>query len=367
MSLAPPFKPSWMLAALAGICCLAGAPKAIADDSVSMALNRASVLTPGAQFGLITSIARAGSRLVAVGEHGHILLSDDDGLSWRQVETPTSVTLTHVTFVSATQGWAIGQMGIVLRSTDAGQDWSEQLNGMTANAITLAAARADISAHGSNDTTTADLQNAEALAGGGPSVPFLDLLALTPSHLLLVGGFGLAMASTDGGAHWTSMAGQLANPQGLHLYGMALSGNTLFIAGGQGLILAGPLCGPFKTLTAPFAGTYFGILAPAGGSLVAYGLQGTIITSTDQGQHWQTPATGLTAGIDAGLALANGRLLFGDVAGNLLESRDGARSLQPLPNAGEPVAALAQAADGSVSVGGPFGLRRLPANEFSGN
>jgi hypothetical protein len=42
------------------------------------------------------SVARAGKRLVSVGERGLVLLSDDDGRSWRQArQVPVSVALTR--------------------------------------------------------------------------------------------------------------------------------------------------------------------------------------------------------------------------------------------------------------------------------
>ncbi len=340
--------------------CVAASP-ARADGSMTVELQHPALLTPRAPLGLITSIALAGARLVAVGERGRILLSDDDGTTWRQVETPTSVTLTHVTFDGPAEGWAVGQMGIVLHTTDSGQHWFPQLDGMMANKITLAAARAAMPAKGATDAETATLQNAEALMGGGPSVPFLDLLVTSPGHLLLTGGFGLAMASADSGAHWQSVAEQFSNPQGLHLYGMAASGSRVFVAGEQGLILSGPPDGPFRALTTPFAGTYFGILATRDGKVAAFGLQGTIITSADQGQNWQTTASGVSAGIDVGIPVSGGGILFGDIAGDLLLSIDGGVTVKQLGNAGEPVVALAQANDGSLVVGGPFGLRRLPA------
>jgi photosystem II stability/assembly factor-like uncharacterized protein len=47
------------------------------------------------------SVTRAGKRLVSVGERGLVLLSDDDGRSWRQArQVPVSVALTQVRFVS---------------------------------------------------------------------------------------------------------------------------------------------------------------------------------------------------------------------------------------------------------------------------
>jgi photosystem II stability/assembly factor-like uncharacterized protein len=338
------------------LCLLATIPLAHADDSVAAALNHPAAITPRAAAGLVTSIARAGTRLVAVGEHGWILLSDDNGHTWRQAASPTSVTLTHVMFITPTTGWALGQMGAVLHTENAGQTWSKQLDGVTANNITLATAQSDIKTKGTNDTTTANLQSAEALAGGGPSVPFLNLLALSPSNLLLVGGFGLAMTSTDAGASWVSAADQLANPQGLHLYGLAEQSGTVFIAGEQGLLLKGPPGGPYNPVTTPFTGTYFGILAtPA--QLYLYGLQGTLLRSSDAGATWQTLPTNTGAGIDAAVPLQDGRILFGDVAGDLLLS-SGAGAITAT-QAGEPVAALAQAADGAIIAGGPFGPRRI--------
>ncbi len=337
--------------------CLLLISPARADDSVAVALNHPAAITPRAATGLITSIARAGNRLVAVGEHGWILLSDDNGVIWRQVSSPTSVTLTHVMFISPTIGWALGQMGAVLRTTNAGQSWAKQLDGVTANNITLATAQADIKAKGTNDTTTANLQAAEALAGGGPSVPFLNMLAFSPTNLLLVGGFGLAMTSNDAGASWTSAADQLANPQGLHLYGLAAQNNMVFIAGEQGLLLKGPPGGPYNPVTTPFTGTYFGILATQT-QLYLYGLQGTLLRSTDAGATWRSLATNTGAGIDAAVQLQDGRILLGDVAGDLLVA-SGAGASVAAAQAGEPVAALAQAADGAIIAGGPFGARRI--------
>ena len=327
-----------------------------------MALNKPALMTPRASAGLINSIARAGARLVAVGEHGWILLSDDNGRSWRQARSPTSVTLTHVVFLNASTGWALGQMGAVLRTQDGGETWHRQLDGIAANAMTLAAAQADLAAKGANDTTTANLQAAEALAGGGPSVPFLSLIALSRQNLLLVGGFGLAMVSHDGGASWTSAADAVANPQALHLYGLAQQRGTIFIAGEQGLCLNGPPGGPYNPVNTPFSGTFFGALAAPAGQLFLYGLQGTILRSTNAGATWQNLNTGTGAGIDAAVPLADGRVLFGDVAGDLLLfSGAGIAST----HADEPVAALVQAPDGAIIAGGPFGPRRIPLSALA--
>jgi len=91
-------------------------------DPASTPLNQPARMSGGAASGLFTSLALAGDRLVAAGERGRILWSDDDGQSWRQARTPTSVTLTNIRFVSPREGWASGQMGVILHTLDGGQD-----------------------------------------------------------------------------------------------------------------------------------------------------------------------------------------------------------------------------------------------------
>src|SRR5690554_871087 len=82
----------------------------ISDPSADMAeldfnpIAMDPLLTPAfeaplAVRNLLTDIARAGNRVVAVGEHGNIIYSDDGGSQWQQARVPVSVNLTAVTFV----------------------------------------------------------------------------------------------------------------------------------------------------------------------------------------------------------------------------------------------------------------------------
>ena len=76
---------------------------------------------------MILSSARAGKRIIAVGNHGIVLLSDTDGADFRQAKSvPVRSTLTAVSFVDEKTGWAVGQWGVVLRTDDAGENWTVQ-------------------------------------------------------------------------------------------------------------------------------------------------------------------------------------------------------------------------------------------------
>ena len=83
----------------------------------------------------LLATARAGDRLVAVGQRGHILYSDDSGKNWLQASVPVSADLNAVSFPTPQQGWAVGSDGVVLHSSDAGQTWTRQLDGRRGRAV----------------------------------------------------------------------------------------------------------------------------------------------------------------------------------------------------------------------------------------
>ena len=63
---------------------------------------------PRALTSTLIDVERAGGRLIAVGERGHVLFSDDRGEHWQQGKMPFRRMLTGVHFVDAQRGWASG-------------------------------------------------------------------------------------------------------------------------------------------------------------------------------------------------------------------------------------------------------------------
>ena len=95
--------------------------------SVSDLLDRPAVIAPAAVRSLLLDLAWAGGRMVAVGERGHVLLSDDDGRSWRQAQAvPSRTMLTAVAFADQRHGWAVGHDEIILHTADGGETWQRQ-------------------------------------------------------------------------------------------------------------------------------------------------------------------------------------------------------------------------------------------------
>jgi photosystem II stability/assembly factor-like uncharacterized protein len=324
-------------------------------------LERPSLLSDKAPGAAMLAVTRAGDRLVAVGERGIVLLSDDDGRSWRQVVAPVRASLTAVTFVGEKKGWAAGHLGVILHTEDGGESWVKQLDGSEAAALVLAAAERRAAAEPDPEKREDLLFSAQRLVADGPDKPFLDLCFLDERTGFVVGAFNLIFRTSDGGATWVPWQDRVENPMELHFYGIQTAGETLYIAGEQGLLLRSSDGGAhFTPLTSPYEGSYFGLVTDTKGSVVIFGLRGNVYRSEDGGERWERVETGLPVSLSAGARLSGGELVLVSQAGDLLGSGDGGRSFTRRPD-GEPLPAtdLVQTAEGGLVIATLRGLRRV--------
>jgi len=338
----------------------AGTDAAAAKAPLPAALTQPAPITPKALNAAMLAVAAAGQRLVAAGERGIILYSDDAGRSWRQARVPVSVSLTALQFVDARQGWAVGHQGVVLHTVDGGANWRTQLDGAQAADLALRAA-ADAAGPRQDEAVAA----ARRLVDDGPDKPFLDLCFDSPRSGFVLGAYNLMYRTSDGGASWQPWAGHVANPKGLHLYGMRAAGGALYLAGEQGLLLRSTDQGAsFTALATPYKGSFFGLLAARSGELVVYGLRGNAYWSGDQGASWRRIETGVQAALSGGTELADGTLAMVSQGGDVLLSHDHGRSFAVYGSAALPpalpLAAVTQASDGALLVAGLRGMRRVP-------
>ncbi len=317
------------------------------------AMNRAALISVRAEQATQLAVARAGSRLVAAGERGIILTSDDNGASWQQAKVPTSVNFTALHFVDAQRGWAIGHMGIVLHSEDGGSTWRKQLDGVEAARLAVEAVR--------DSEDKREIKLANFLVSDGPDKPFFDIWMDADGRGFITGAFNLMFRTDDGGEHWRYWSPRVKNPFGLHLYDITSVGGNFIIAGEQGLLLRSDDGGEhFTPLESPYEGTWFGILATRTGALIAYGLRGNAYVSFDGGDSWQPCESGSRASFSAATELDDGRIVLVNQAGQLFVSSDQGLSFQPLKGLpGLPFAALTQAGSGGLVLGGLRGLSRI--------
>jgi photosystem II stability/assembly factor-like uncharacterized protein len=199
----------------------------------------------------INGLLNLGSRVVAVGERGSVLLSDDQGVSWQpaSVATQRNATLTAVVALDDKRLLAVGHDGWILRSLDAGNTWQEMRH---------------------------DSELGEPLlgiwTGGGDSV-------------MAFGSFGKFYQSVDAGQTWTP---QLLDIDNAHLNSMAGGDDgRRMLVGEQGLVLRTTDAGQhWQTLPAFYSGSLFGIVRLSANNWVTYGMRGHVFVSHDFGDSW---------------------------------------------------------------------------------
>ncbi|MCS3835687.1 photosystem II stability/assembly factor-like uncharacterized protein [Pseudomonas sp. JAI111] len=239
-------------------------------------------------------VLKAGARLIAAGERGQVVVSDDGGTSWRQIQMPVSSDLLAGTFVTPRTGWLVGHDGVVLKTTDGGESWALQLDGRQAaeQALTYYQKMA-----ATNPDAQAMLGDMERFVAEGPDKPFLSVWFQDENSGYLVGAFNLIFHTDDGGKSWVPWMDRVDNPEGLHLRAIDGVGDHVYIAGERGLLLKlDPERQRFVEMKSPYAGTFFSLLA-RNEKLLVGGLRGNLFRSQDAGVTWQKVETGSTASV----------------------------------------------------------------------
>jgi len=322
--------------------------------------DQKSVLSAQASHATLLAISRAGERLVAVGERGIVVLSDDSGRTWRQVQVPVSVTLTAVQFVDAHQGWAVGHSGVILHSLDGGESWTLQLDGRRAAQLELRDAQLSAQEAVAEEDVQRRLIAAQRLVDDGPDKPFLALSFRDTTHGLVVGAYGLAMETDDGGVTWHSWMGRIPNSKGLHLYAIAQADNEYYLSGEQGLLVRSLDGGKhFEKLDSPYEGTYFSVALEPGGSVLVGGLRGKVFRSRDQGRSFEAMSNAAPVSLSSATRIGQ-QVVWVNQAGGLLSSSSDSPGLQLLAApAGPALTAVVDAPDGSLVGVGFAGISRL--------
>ena len=278
---------------------------------------------------LLLGVARAGSRIVAVGEYGDIVLSDDGGKTWRQAKkVPTIVTLTDVFFIDDKTGWAVGHDTLILQTTDGGETWVKQWG------------------------------------GGASENALLSVFFKDANHGWAIGAFNYTAETTDGGKTWVERKTLMPPPAegsgpkkpevpaegtvdptviktpaaGEDPYAAATGdenhlnqifagpdANTIFVAAEAGAVYRSLDGGTTwsKTLTG-YVGSFWGGLTAKDGSVYVTGMRGNIWRSTDKGATFtKLDTNGADQSIAGGIQLEDGSFVFVGLGGQILYSTDG--------------------------------------------
>ncbi|MBI5591635.1 MAG: hypothetical protein HY881_14260 [Deltaproteobacteria bacterium] len=329
-------------------------------------LDRPAMLVHQPERSVLLDIAKAGNRIVAVGERGIVILSDDNGKTWRQAKVPTSVSLISVDFPSSTQGWVVGHSGIVLHTKDGGETWVRQLDGMVAARIAFEAAQSDLKRMGAdNETAKSHSAAAHTLVDEGADKPFLDLKFKNEKEGIIVGAFGLVFHTLDGGATWTSWVNRIDNPNGFHFYTIQIIDDLIFLAGEQGLFCCSKDGGKtFKRIVTPYRGSYFCSVVSQSGRLLIAGMNGNAYWYDDQNENFTRIDVPVPVSFSASITGTDGYIFLANQAGDILRGREQDQALSVLdgPRMVQ-TASLIQLLDGSFVVVGVGGVRQFPLSQ----
>ena len=302
---------------------------------------------------------RAGDRVVAVGQRGHIVYSDDSGGTWRQAVVPVSVDLLGVSFPSPKVGWAVGHGGVVLTTRDGGATWTKQLAGKQAAEIA-------VWYYKGRSAPTPDealaLKQAEAQLAQSGAQPFLDVLFENETTGFVVGAFNTIFRTEDAGKTWVPWMDRTSNPGELHFYSVHGRQGRVFLAGEQGKVWRLQAdAKKFVPVPTPYAGTFFGLVVAESGALLAFGMRGAVYRSPDQGATWHKVAVNTGAGITAGAELPDGRLALVDQGGSIHVSPDHGRTfLATKLNPPMPCYGVASGSKGNLILAGAAGAFGVP-------
>lgn len=359
--------------AIAALLCLCAVTGMAQDDAFVM---RPAIPSPDAPDSLLLDLDWAGERLVAVGEQGHIIYSDDGGASWTHASVPVSLMLTAVDFATAERGWAVGHEGIVLASEDRAESWSIALRGEDIAALQIAAAerlieeaQARLDAAPEEEAEEAGwaleeaefaLEDARRAQEEGITHPALNVWFDDADTGYVTGAYGMLLHTDDGGQSWELHSNRLDNPSGYHLYDITRSAaGSLFIAGEAGQLHRSRDDGEtWAALESPYEGSYFGAVATPEGSVLIFGLRGRIFRSEDDGESWTAIDAPGESSLFGGGIFPGGRIVLVGAAGTVLESRDDGRSFERLPlESRASLSAVEKVGNGQLVIAGFGGIR----------
>jgi photosystem II stability/assembly factor-like uncharacterized protein len=319
---------------------------------------------------LLTDVAREGNRIVAVGDRGYIVYTDNNGESWQRAKTPPGLPLLNsVYFSDANTVWAVGHDSIILKSVDQGKEWTE------------------------------------AYSSAKDQRPLMDIVFLDTNHGIAVGAYGAFLETTDAGKTWTSRKTVLADKpapkvkqagrsgrgdrggggegrgergergrgaaavdedadkgdEDKHLNAIIKLGeNKLFIAGEAGTMLLSSDAGKtWSKIAAPYRGSYFGAMLANDGSVIALGLRGNVFRSADTSlKAWAPVATNTKSSMMSASKLGDRSIVLSGLSGTVLISRDNGKTFTALDSGTiKPLSASVQGGANSLLVVGELGAR----------
>jgi len=243
----------------------------------------------------------------AVGDNGTILTTANGGVTWSQQSSGTIQNLKYVCFISSNLGWAVGDGGTILETNNSGSNWNMQTSG-TLNDLSyfcFISPSQGWAVGGNVILTTKNGGSTWSLQYTGTKV-YLNYVNFTTATegLVIDGEYGKTLTTTNGGNSW-----DVKYSSGVSTYGI---NSPFFISPSQGWAVANYYSNiqmsyieailntsdsgnfwsePFNYQPPgipTFNSVYF--FSPSQGWVVGSG--GLILSTADSGKTWNTQSSG---------------------------------------------------------------------------
>jgi photosystem II stability/assembly factor-like uncharacterized protein len=257
------------------------------------------------------SVASHGENVWAAGYWGTILRSSDGGRNWQACDTPSSDTLYAISFADDKNGFAVGASGLLLHTSDGGVTWAKQLvqvpdeTGATRPLDVNLFGVAAISA--SDAFAVGDLGTVLHTKDGGTSwekIPFdattyadenvpdriLNAVVFTsPTEGWIGGEFATLIRTHDGGNTWVGQRQLSGAPPDLYLFDISGGNGSAAAVGLAGGVLVSNADG--SEWTSKSVDTSAGLFAISwrGQTGIAAGDRGVLFVTSDGGSTWTEP------------------------------------------------------------------------------
>jgi len=243
---------------------------------------------------LLLDIEHIGSGLIAVGDRGHVVRSNDCGQSWKQIIVPTRATLNAVFFVNKKTGWIAGHDSVILKTTDSGKTWKEVYKDIKAEQ------------------------------------PLFDVLFVTENKGFAIGAYGSFLKTENGGKTWE--ASTIYGEDDFHLYRISRSADgELLVTGEAGAIYLSTNNGDsWDKIKSPYEGTFFGNQFLAENKILIYGMRGHVYESDDLGQNWKQRTIPVNTSLESSITTEQGITFLVGASGAVLKSPDNAKTFKKI-------------------------------------
>lgn len=145
--------------------------------------------------------------VLAVGEGGGNITTNDGGTSWESFSPPTAVGV-DIHFVDLNTGWFIGSGSVIGKTIDGGSGWTTQTSPVSKDLVSVfAAGDNEVWIVGADGTILATTNGGSSWSSqtSGVTAGLQDLYFRDTSTGWVVGSSGTILKTTDGGSSWEAL------------------------------------------------------------------------------------------------------------------------------------------------------------------